>query len=129
MVQPRPSTKFQGVGEIIEIENAFAKTFGKTWSTMGWWIFLFWIYILDHQKDSVLQCICPRVNKHIIISFKQKTYDKYLKNSLCNHDDSNVDPTSLFSKTQIAKDGWMAIIKSRWSRCFPTSFGFLIKLF
>jgi len=33
MEQPRPSTKFQGVGEIIAIENAFAKTFSKTWST------------------------------------------------------------------------------------------------
>jgi len=35
MVQPRPSTKLQGVGEIIDIENTFAKTFSKTWSTMS----------------------------------------------------------------------------------------------
>jgi hypothetical protein len=30
---PRPSTKLHGVGEILELENTFAKTLSQTWGT------------------------------------------------------------------------------------------------
>lgn len=31
--QPRPSTRVHGVGEILELENTFAKTLSQTWGT------------------------------------------------------------------------------------------------
>lgn len=30
---PRPSTRVHGVGEILELENTFAKTLSQTWGT------------------------------------------------------------------------------------------------
>lgn len=34
---PRASTRLHGVGEILELENTFAKTLSQTWGTESWY--------------------------------------------------------------------------------------------